>query len=44
MIELVMIKMLGCVPCKYIEPIAKKIAEENNFKFKVIIGQDMPCL
>ena len=42
MIELVMIKMLGCGPCRHIEPIAKKIAEENNFKFKVIIGQDMP--
>ena len=42
MTELVMIKMLGCGPCRHIEPIAKKLAEERNFKFRTIVGQDMP--
>ena len=41
MIELVMIKMLGCGPCKYIEPVAKDIAEKNSFKFRIIINEDM---
>ena len=40
--EIVMIKKLGCGPCKMYEPYIKEIAQKNNLKFRTIQGEDMP--
>ena len=40
--EIVMIKMQGCMPCKIFEPTVKQYAEEKRIKFRTLQMEDMP--
>ena len=40
--EIVMIKKLGCGPCKTFEPTVKDEAEKRNLGFRHIMQEDMP--
>tara|TARA_B100002051_G_C16638723_1_gene587392 strand:- start:891 stop:1139 length:249 start_codon:yes stop_codon:yes gene_type:complete len=40
--EIVMIKKVGCSPCKKFEPIVKKEAEKHSLGFRRIMQEDMP--
>ena len=42
--ELIMVKKMGCMPCKEFEPFAEKRAKEETLSFRTIMGEDMPCL
>ena len=36
--EIVMIKKLGCGPCKMYEPRIKEVAEKNKLEFRTLQG------
>ena len=40
--EIVMIKKLGCGPCKTFEPIVKAEAEKRSLGFRHVMQEDMP--
>ena len=40
--EIVMIKKLGCGPCKTFEPVVKAEAEKRSLSFRHIMQEDMP--
>ena len=40
--ELIMVKKMGCMPCKEFEPFAEKRAKEETLSFRTIMGEDMP--
>tara|TARA_B100000965_G_scaffold51018_1_gene37895 strand:+ start:667 stop:951 length:285 start_codon:yes stop_codon:yes gene_type:complete len=40
--EIVMIKKLGCGPCKTFEPIVKAEAKKRSLGFRHIMQEDMP--
>lgn len=40
--EIVMIKKLGCGPCKKFDPIVKAEAEKRSIGFRHIMQEDMP--
>lgn len=40
--EIVMIKKLGCGPCKTFEPLVRKEAEKRSLGFRHIMQEDMP--
>lgn len=40
--ELIMVKKMGCMPCKQFEPFAEKRAKEEALSFRSIMGEDMP--
>ena len=40
--EIVMIKKLGCGPCKMYEPRINEVAKINNLEFRTIQAEDMP--
>jgi len=40
--EIVMVKKVGCTPCKMFEPTVKEIAEKRALNFRTIQQEDMP--
>tara|TARA_B100000925_G_scaffold27_1_gene33 strand:+ start:4665 stop:4940 length:276 start_codon:yes stop_codon:yes gene_type:complete len=40
--EIVMIKKKGCMPCKIYQPIVEKVAELNKINFRTVQAEDMP--
>ena len=40
--KIVMIKKMGCNPCKIFEPTIKSMAKQNQLEYKSVQAEDMP--